>query len=640
VRFFVSLICIAVFIACQGTPPPPPPEVRIIGEVFHDPDRSHDRDFTPTGDLVQLSPHLFLYRDSCNVYIITQDDNAVLINFGTGDVLNVLSSLGISSIDQVLVTHHHRNLVQGLCDLPDYDFKVIVPEKETPFFESVESFWSDVRVFLNYNLRSHFNTIRKSIRVDGRVEDGDLLQWQGIEFKVIETPGATDHAVSYVTKVDEQTIVFTGDLIAGEGKVHNWYDLHWNYYGFTQGINASDLSFERIREEKPKLLLPSHGEPIHNPDLAMAENGRIYANLREMLLPNELHRTMGQMRQILPHLVHLGGPDGSPLGGMTTYAILSESGRALLYDYGYADLEQVELFKKQFNIENIDVATFSHYHDDHMIRVHDLLRDNDTKIWVFENMVDILRNPERYRLPCLLPFPIRADRVLKDGEKVRWEEYTLEFFHMPGQTEFHQGLFTVIDGKKILFTGDNTWKKEDRERTRNGPVVPQNEYLIDGGFITCAKKMLQYMPDIVCPSHTEEYSPSRADLEEFLDWAYRVRDTMTHLVDQPDPNFGVDYRWCHFYPYQSYPEGSDEFEIELVIRNHLFKQANVEVELKLPPELDCSVPNRSFKIAPKTQVAVPFRLRRLRDSEERQVVTADLTINNHRFGERAEALVH
>ena len=69
----------------------------------------------------------------------------------------------------------------------------------------------------------------------------------------------------------------------------------------------------------------------------------------------------------------------------------------------------------------------------------------------------------------------------------------------------------------------------------------------------------------------------------------------------------------------------------MVIRNHLFKQANVEVELKLPPELDCSVPNRSFKIAPKTRLAVPFRLRRLWDSEERQVVTADLTINISRL---------
>ena len=71
------------------------------------------------------------------------------------------------------------------------------------------------------------------------------------------------------------------------------------------------------------------------------------------------------------------------------------------------------------------------------------------------------------------------------------------FIHLPGQTEYHQGLLTVIDGKKIMFTGDDTWNKKDPAQVRNGPLVPQNEYFLDGGFITCATKMLEFMPDLV-----------------------------------------------------------------------------------------------------------------------------------------------
>lgn len=617
-----------------------PPAVRVLEGFPFDADRMHEGDFNATGNLKQLSENLYLYEDSCNVYIVKQGERAALIDFGTGDVLEKLSEIGVSQVDRVFVTHHHRDQVQGLCDLKDYGFTVTVPAREAQFFEDVESFWKDLRIYLNYDCRSHFNTIRESIRVDEKVKGGDIIEWEGVQFRVIETPGPTDFSVSYSTRIDERQTVFSGDLIAGKGKVNNWFDLHWAYYGFTQGINASDRSFEKIRIENPDWLLPSHGEPIVDPEEAMAENSRIYSELRDMLLPNELHRTIGTLRNVLPHLVHLGGLEGRGLGGLTSWAILSESGKALIYDTGYIDLEQIEQLKEQFNIENIDIATFSHYHDDHLIRAHDLLRDNETKFWVFENMVDVLENPTRYRLPCLVPFPIKADRVVHDGEKVQWEEYTLEFFHMPGQTEFHQGMITEIDGRKVMFTGDNTWKKIEPDKSRNGPLVPQNEYFLDGGFITCAKKMLHYMPDIVCPAHTEEYSPTKADLEEFLEWAYHLRDVMTDLIHQPDPNFGMDYRWAHFYPYRTLTEPGKPFEVELVVRNHLFKPALLEIQLKHSDQLTCPNSSRMVTIEPKTQVAIPFTMNKNSlPGDQRVVITADLTMNGQRLGEVTEALI-
>jgi len=634
---YLVLLFAGILVGCKVEGPP---VVRVMDGFPFDPDRMHEEDFTPSGELRQLSDNLYMFKDSCNVFIVKQGDRATLIDFGTGDVLEKLSEIGVRQIDRVLVTHHHRDQVQGLCDLKNYDFKVTVPAEEAHFFEDVEAFWKDLRIYLNYDCRSHFNTIRHSIRVDEKVRGEDVLEWKGIQFKVLETPGPTDTSVSYSAYIDGRQVIFSGDLIAGKGKVHNWFDLHWGYYGFTQGINASDQSFEKIRAENPDWLLPSHGDPIGEPEEAMAENSRIYVELRDMLLPNELHRTLGTLRNVLPHLVHLGGLEGRGLGGLTSWAIISDSGKALVYDTGYFDLEQIDKLKEEFNVDNIDIATFSHYHDDHLIRAYDLLRDNETEFWVFENMVDVLENPTRYRLPCLVPFPIKADRVVHDGEKVQWEEYTLEFFHMPGQTEFHQGMITEIDGRKVMFTGDNTWKKIDPEKFRNGPVVPQNEYFLDGGFITCAKKMLHYMPDIVCPAHTEEYSPTKEDLEEFLNWAYRVRNVMTDLIDQPDPNFGMDYRWSHFYPYRTVSEPGQPIQVELVVRNHLFKPALVEVQLKHPDNLSCRSAFRQVNIEPKTEVAIPFEFTSKKETiDQRIVITADLTINGQRLGEVTEALI-
>jgi glyoxylase-like metal-dependent hydrolase (beta-lactamase superfamily II) len=615
----------------------------------------HDRDFRPSGSLKKLSEHLYVLDDTCNVYILKSGERALLVGFGSGEILKRLPEIGVRQVDEVVFTHHHRDQAQGLCDLGAPAFRVDVSEQEARFFEDVEAFWRVVHIFLNYDCRSHWNTIRKSVLVTRRLKPGDRVNWQGFELEAIETPGATDHSLSYLATIDGRKVVFCGNLISGAGKVPNWFDLHWDYYGFTQGIDASLESFARLRAKNPDRLLPAHGDTIDKPAEAMEANAKKYAVLREMLIPNELVRVQQEERQILPHLIFVGA---------NCYAILSASGKAFIWDYGYVDRDRIDELKKRFGTKKIDVLSFSHYHDDHVIRAWELYREG-TVNWVYENMADLFAHPSRYRLPCLIPFAIPADRVVHDGEKIRWEEYELEFFHLPGQTEFHQGLLTTIDGKRVLFTGDDTWNRKFPEKVRNGPLVPQNEYLLDSGFIACARKMIECRPDLVCPAHTEEYAPTAQDLKEFLGWALRLREVMTSLIDQPDPNFGMDYRWCCFYPYRAEVAPGGTVRLELRLRNHLFKSANVEIKLKLPEGFSCPFPERQITMAGKTHVAVPFDIVRAaanaagsngrgsdlpaadrqsgtaRDAAHtnRQVITADITINGHRIGEYAEALI-
>ncbi len=597
----------------------------------------HERDFRPSGAFKKISEHFYVLDDTCNVYVIKSGERALLVGFGSGEILKRLPEIGIRRVDEVVFTHHHRDQAQGLCDIDNPTYQVDVPAEEAHFFEGVESFWRDVHIFLNYDCRSHWNTIRRSIRVSRRLNPGDRVIWEGFELEAVETPGATDHALSYLAAIDGRRVAFCGNLISGPGRVPNWFDLHWDYYGFTQGIDASLESFARLRAKDPDLLLPAHGDPIDKPLEAMEANARTYSVLREMLVPNELVRVHQEVRQILPHLVFLGA---------NCYAILSAAGKAFVWDYGYVDRGRVDELKKRFGVNKIEVASFSHYHDDHGIRAWELYREG-TAYWVYENMADLFAHPSRYRLPCLIPFAIPVDRVLRDGEKVRWEEYELEFFHLPGQTEFHQGLLVRIDGKKVLFTGDDTWNKKFPEKTRNGPLVPQNEYLLDSGFIACARKTIDCRPDLVCPAHTEEYSPTPKDLEEFLDWALRLRRVMTALIDQPDPNFGMDTRWCYFYPYRSEAAPGERVRLEVRLRNHLFNPANVLIKLKLPEGFRCPFPERTIALAGKTQVAVPFDVLRTPANEtrsaaspaRRRVITADITINGRRVGEYAEALI-
>jgi len=98
---------------------------------------------------MKLSENLFLFEDTCKVYLIKKKDHGLLIGFGSGGVLNRLREIGVEKIDRVLLTHHHRNQAQGLAELKSYPFLVTVPAQEARFFENVESFWRDVKLFIN-----------------------------------------------------------------------------------------------------------------------------------------------------------------------------------------------------------------------------------------------------------------------------------------------------------------------------------------------------------------------------------------------------------------------------------------------------------------------------------------------------------
>jgi hypothetical protein len=68
------------------------------------------------GRAVRICEDVFLHTDTCHVSVLRHPDRrqAVLVDFGSGDVLDRLGDFGVDEITDVLVTHHHRDQVQGL----------------------------------------------------------------------------------------------------------------------------------------------------------------------------------------------------------------------------------------------------------------------------------------------------------------------------------------------------------------------------------------------------------------------------------------------------------------------------------------------------------------------------------------------
>ena len=59
----------------------------------------------------EVAPDVLRVRDTCNVYVLRSGREAVLIDFGSGAVLDALPELDVDRVTDVLLTHHHRDQV-------------------------------------------------------------------------------------------------------------------------------------------------------------------------------------------------------------------------------------------------------------------------------------------------------------------------------------------------------------------------------------------------------------------------------------------------------------------------------------------------------------------------------------------------
>nr|MCU0248254.1 MBL fold metallo-hydrolase [Bryobacter sp.] len=407
--------------------------------------------FRPASQPKRLSDNLYLLEDTCNVFVVKQGTRAVLIDFGSGAILDHLPALGVQSVDWVLHTHHHRDQCQGDHLLAARRIPVAVPAHEAHLFADAENFWRNRRVFHLYYVRNDFNTLTKNIRVDRRLADYSTFRWQGLDFFVLPTPGHTLGSLTLLATIDGKRTAFTGDLMYAPGKILNLYDTQINYGG-SEGIDLGIFSLARLAEQKPDLVCPSHGEPLADPANAILETRKHLTEYYRFQTGNSPVEE-GLPLAVSPHLV------AHYLTTSSFYAIISESGKALFIDYGsasgvhFGNFERatavtdrirfvehsIARLRRDHGLKSIDVAMPSHMHDDHMNGFPHLKRHFGTKVWCYENMVDVFENPRGYNLGCILAEPVKIDRAFRDGETFRWEEFEFEVKHSPGHTPHADG---------------------------------------------------------------------------------------------------------------------------------------------------------------------------------------------------------
>jgi len=569
----------------------------------------------------EILPDLFLFEDSCHVYVIRRGDRAIAIDFGSGRVLKELRSIGVSGLDWILHTHHHRDQCEGDKLALKTGAKLGVPEWEAHYFLEAEHFWGRRSIFHLYNMRTNYFTLRESVPVARILQDYTTFAWKDVTLEVCPAPGHTEGQIAFVWDRGGQKIAFVGDMIRDDGQVENFYDLQMGYGGW-EGMHQTMGALNYLRTFSPSVLFPSHGGPVEHPEAAIE---KLSAAMRAWLsfygvgsqFPD---LTKAQLDPVIPDVYF------SKFSNANHYAILSKSGKAMFVDYGpnysvglvsgmlHADESNrftphslPEL--RQLGMKSVDVAMPSHLHDDHITGFHYLQRKEGTRIWCYENMVDTLERPTSEVVGCTVPVPLKVDRAIRDNEEVRWEEFSLRVRYTPGHAQHHNAIFLEHEGRRIAFTGDNIFtggSRDEQGRLRtNWNLIPLNRNRPEDHLKT-AERLLEFEPEIICPGHGGPFEVTREDLVAYREKMAQIPAKFQALVGDRDVNRAMDYYWARVFPYEQAIEPGKPFAVKVRIRNYDQKSANGTLTAALPEGWKAATPTQKIHIHAQGEAEVEF----------------------------------
>jgi glyoxylase-like metal-dependent hydrolase (beta-lactamase superfamily II) len=592
-----------------------------------------------------LSENLFLFRDTCNVYVLRSGNAAVLIDFGAGAVLDHLAEMGVERVTDVLLTHHHRDQAQGLARAAENGIRIWVPHQEQDFFHSVDAHWQAREIYNNYNMRQDRFSLLDSISVNGTLQDYANVVFSDYIFTVVPTPGHTTGSITLMAEVDGQRVAFSGDLIAAPGKVWSMAATQWSYNG-VEGVAASIPSLLDLKKRQPTILLPSHGDPIETPapaiDLLIERFGQLL-QLRQQN-PRIFDLSDKPYEAITPHLLkHRASVANS-------FVLLSESGKALMIDFGYdfvtgiasgTDrasrrpwLYTIPALKEQFRIDKIDVVLPTHYHDDHVAGINLLSRVEGTQVWAADLFADILENPSNYDLPCLWYDPIPVDRRLPLETPFQWEEYTFTLYPLPGHTRYAVAIYFEVDGQRIIAGGDQYQSEEGVDYN----YVYPNRFAADD-YVKSAELYQELKPDWIITGHWQPRRVTPDYLEKLLPFGQEL-ERLHHELLSESPNPGADGLIARLSPYHPTLEAGKRIEFQAEITNPFAHNVDVFATVVAPAGWIVLPESLSLTLDAHATSSVNFAVITAANAPVRRARLAlDVTIGGQHFGQLAEALI-
>ena len=576
-------------------------------------------------EMIPLSDHVSLIPGSVNGVDIEKDDTHLVIY---GD-----ASGKIKRADMVLFTHSRRDVVWAGRELVENGTTAVVPESDVEKFRNVERFWNDftARRFHDYTQQGT-KILTKSLKVDRTVKAGDNFSWKGIPIEVIDTPGYTRHALSYIIEIDGLKYAFVGDIIYGEGKLFDLYSLQdavkeaniGGYHGWAGRMGELIKSLQKVAALRPDILIPARGPVIRKPteaiNLLIQRLRTVYENYlsisagRWYFYKNYdilVQRVLGPEPRVnwMPWAeVTKDKPPDWIIPISNSRLIVSKDRSGFLIDCGSRRIvEKVIELREAGELTGLEGLFITHYHDDHTNDVAACLSEFNCPVYATGPSVDILKHPERYRLPCLTPNPISEINTMPEAHKMRWKEFTFTFYDFPGQTIYHDALLVEKDNaEKIFFIGDSfTPSGIDDYCLLNRNIMHKHM-----GYFYCLN-LLKKIPHgtLLINEHVvEPFSFSDKQIDHMIAALTKRKALLAELFPWDEPNYGIDERWIRFYPYGQKARSSQPIQICLKAFNHSNASRMFSASLNLPAGFDTKTSTASVTIPSQTEGQIDFSI--------------------------------
>ncbi|MEO3749178.1 MBL fold metallo-hydrolase [Streptomyces sp. B6B3] len=607
---------------------------------------------------MRFGDDVFLFRDTCHVYVLRYGRQAVLIDFGSGDVLDHLTDFDVDEVTDVLVTHHHRDQVQGLGRAAAAGIRIWVPPVEQDLVARADEHWRTRPLDNDYSVRQDRFSLLNQVPVTGTVAEYRTARYGPAEIHTLPLPGHTPGSVGYLLDSGGKRLAFTGDLIHGEGRVWSLAATQWAYTGShelagVEGAAATVLSCLQLLDHRPDLLLPSHGEPVTDPPRAVA---RLRGRLTELLdsrrrAPWDPEAMLRRpWREVTPHLLR------NVTSVACSYALLSDHGTALLLDFGYdlttglaggTDrasrrplLASIESLRRDHGIDRVEVALPTHYHDDHVAGFNLLREVHGTAVWAPAHIAPVLRDPEAWDLPCLWYDAIPVQRELPLNAPVRWREYEIGVHDLPGHTLYAAAYSFTADGRRVVATGDQQtteWEPGLRPELLNYQY--RNRFRIDD-FTRSAELYLDLRPELMISGHWRPREITDDYLAMLLEEGQRLARLHRELLPR-EVDLGAEGFAARISPYRSVVPAGGKLRLAVGIRNPFPGTEAAEVRLALPAGWRAEPAVVRLDVDGHAEAVAEFAVQvpEMMVPAERQRLAADLTVGPMRFGQQAEALV-